>query len=43
MDTIIAFTQGEVLEEIYVKQPTSFEASGSPKVCRLKRALYRLK
>jgi hypothetical protein len=43
MDAIIAFTQGEVLEEIYVEQPTGFKADGGPKVCRLKRALYGLK
>jgi len=43
MDAIVAFTQGEVSEEIYVEQPTGFEAGGSPKVCRLKRALYGLK
>ena len=43
MDAIVAFTQGEVLEEIYVEQPTGFEVGGSPKVCRLKHALYGLK
>ena len=43
MDAIVAFTQGEVSEEIYVEQPTGFEAGGGPKVCRLKRALYGLK
>jgi len=43
MDAITAFTQGEVLEEIYVEQPTGFEAGRGPKVCRLKRALYGLK
>ena len=43
MDAIIAFTQGEVLEEIYVEQPTDFEVGGGPKVYRLKRVLYRLK
>jgi Reverse transcriptase (RNA-dependent DNA polymerase) len=45
MDAITAFTQGEVSEEIYVEQPTGFEAGGhgGPKVCRLKRALYGLK
>jgi hypothetical protein len=45
MDAITAFTQGEVLEEIYIEQPTGFEAGEhrGPKVCRLKRALYGLK
>ena len=45
MDAITAFTQGEVSEEIYIEQPTGFEADGrgGPKVCRLKRALYGLK
>jgi hypothetical protein len=43
MDAITAFIQGEVSEEIYVEQPTGFEAGGEPKVCRLKRALYGLK
>jgi hypothetical protein len=43
MDAIVAFTQGEVSEEIYVEQPTGFEAGSGPKVCRLKRALYGLK
>ena len=43
MDAIVAFMQGKVSEEIYVEQLTSFEAGGGPKVCYLKRALYRLK
>jgi hypothetical protein len=43
MDAIIAFIQSEVLEEIYIKQPTSFEAGRGLKVYCLKHALYRLK
>jgi hypothetical protein len=43
MDAIIAFTQSEVDDEIYIEQPTGFKAEGGPKVCCLKRALYGLK
>src|SRR5579871_854038 len=43
MDAITAFVQSEVSNEIFVEQPSGFEAEGGPKVCRLKRALYGLK
>lgn len=41
MDTVSAFLQGQLDEEIYMVQPSGF-AIGS-KVCRLKKALYGLK
>lgn len=42
MDAVTAFLQGELTEEIYMRQPEGFD-DDSGKVCRLKRALYGLK
>lgn len=42
MDAITAFLQGELEEEIYMKQPEGFE-DGTDRVCLLKRAVYGLK
>lgn len=41
MDAVSAFLQGDVEEEIYMKQPPLYESS--EKVCRLKKSLYGLK
>jgi transposase InsO family protein len=44
MDVKTAFLNGELDEEIYMAQPTGFEAKGHErKVCRLKRSIYGLK
>jgi len=44
MDVKLAFFNGYVEEEIYVSQPQGFEVNEKEhKVCRLKKALYRLK
>lgn len=42
MDAVTAFLQGELTEEIYMRQPEGLNI-GLGKVCRLKRALYGLK
>lgn len=42
MDAVSAFLQGDIEEEIYMKQPPLYESSENL-VCRLKRSLYGLK
>ncbi|GJU11733.1 retrovirus-related pol polyprotein from transposon TNT 1-94 [Tanacetum coccineum] len=44
MDVKIAFLNGKLKEEVYVKQPPGFESSEFPDyVCKLDKALYGLK
>ena len=43
MDVETAFLNGEVEEEIYVRQPVGYERGDKTKVCRLLKALYGLK
>jgi hypothetical protein len=44
MDVKTAFLNGVIEEEVYIKQPQGFEVHGREShVCRLKKALYRLK
>ncbi|GJR28834.1 retrovirus-related pol polyprotein from transposon TNT 1-94 [Tanacetum coccineum] len=44
MDIKSAFLNGKLKEEVYVKQPSSFESNEFPNyVCKLDKALYRLK
>ena len=44
MDVKIAFLNGELDEEIYMKQPVGFVMHGQENmVCRLRKSLYRLK
>eukprot|EP00253_Pinus_taeda_P032797 PITA_32797 len=43
MDVKYAFLHGELHEEIYMEQPTSFIQIDSSLVCRLKKSLYGLK
>ncbi|GJS69942.1 retrovirus-related pol polyprotein from transposon TNT 1-94 [Tanacetum coccineum] len=44
MDVKSAFLNGKLKEEVYVKQPPSFESSEFPNhVCKLDKALYGLK
>ena len=44
MDVVSAFLNGELEDEIFMKQPEGFVDSRSPwKVCKLKRSLYGLK
>ncbi|GKF62715.1 retrovirus-related pol polyprotein from transposon TNT 1-94, partial [Tanacetum coccineum] len=44
MDVKSAFLNSKLKEEVYVKQPLSFESSTFPNhVCKLDKALYRLK
>ena len=38
-----AFLCGNLKEEIYIKQPPGYVAQGENIVCRLKKAIYRLK
>lgn len=42
MDAVTAFLQGELDEEIYMRQPVCFSDKSS-KVCRLRKSLYGLK
>jgi hypothetical protein len=42
MDIKGAYLNGELEEEIYMRQPEGF-SDGSGRVCRLKRTLYGLK
>ncbi|GAQ93615.1 Retrotransposon protein with reverse transcriptase and integrase domains [Klebsormidium nitens] len=43
LDVKTAFLNGELEEEIYMKQPEGYEQGGSNVVCRLKRTLYGLR
>ena len=44
MDVATAFLNGELKEEVYMKQPEGFETVGQENlVCRLKRSIYGLK
>ena len=44
MDMKIAFLNGVIQEEVYMKQPEGFELHArESNVCRLKKALYGLK
>ena len=44
MDVTIDFLDGTIEEEVYIEQPECFETfDHESHVCRLKRALYRLK
>lgn len=44
MDVVAAYVQGELQEEVYMKQPEMFEAPNEQdKVCRLRKPLYGLK
>lgn len=44
MDITIAFLNGDLKEEIYMRQPKNFVAKGrKDKVCKLKKAIYGLK
>ena len=44
MDVTTAFLNGELQEEVYMKQPEGFAAQGKEKlVCKLRRSIYGLK
>ena len=44
MDVSTAFLNGELTEEVYMKQPEGFVEEGKEHlVCRLNRSIYRLK
>jgi len=44
MDVKCTFLNGVLEEEVYVEQPSGYEQEGhGDKVCKLKKALYRLK
>jgi hypothetical protein len=44
MDVKTTFLNGMIEEEVYIEQPQGFEVHGMEyHVCRLKKALYRLK
>ena len=44
MDVTCAFLNGELEEEIYIKQPEGFEVKGKEHlVCKLRRSIYGLK
>lgn len=42
MDAVTAYLQGDIDEEIYIKQPEGYE-DGTDRVCRLNRSIYGLK
>ena len=43
MDVKNAFLNGELREEVFMVPPLGFEMNFVPRVCRLCKALYRLK
>jgi hypothetical protein len=44
MDVVIAFLNGLLEDEVYMEVPQGFPEFGDPsKVCKLNKALYRLK
>ena len=43
LDVKTAFLNGELEEDIYMKQPPGYETGGSDMVCHLQRALYGLR
>jgi transposase InsO family protein len=43
VDITSAFTNGDLDEEIYMKQPEGFHIGGPNQVCRLRKSLYGLK
>ena len=43
MDISSAFTNGELEEVLYMRQPEGFHEGGPNRVCRLKKSLYGLK
>jgi Reverse transcriptase (RNA-dependent DNA polymerase) len=43
LDIKTAFLNGELEEEVYVRQPPGFSSIDARKVCRLKKALYGLR
>lgn len=44
MDVVLAYTQGDLHDEIYLEQPEGFEINTNQyKVCLLKKPLYGLK
>ena len=43
VDITSAFTNGDLDEEIYMKQPEGFHIGSSSQVCRLRKSLYGLK
>jgi len=42
-DVATAFLNGDVEEELYIRQPVGYERGDATKVCRLRKALYGLK
>ena len=44
MDVVSAFLNGELAEEIYMKQPPGYVQSGKEElVCKLRKSIYGLK
>lgn len=43
LDVETAFLNGEIEEELYVRQPRGYERGDKTKVCRLRKAIYGLK